>query len=157
VRFAAPFHPTLDRDLVIDIAALAAPVQASFETQLGKLFQALFAGNSQETLTFQISLAYDYAVNVGLDPITLPVYLLPPAAVDVQGGTAAPLTLSQLITDLAQAARLWFDTNTPQPTEGTLWFVLTVFASLTAQPMPLLRLRRLRLKIEDIVPPLTTG
>jgi len=67
-----------------------------------------------------------------------------------------PVELQKMIADWEQAIELWFTTHLPDGLEGTLWFDLTIMSNLTAQPMPLLRLRKRYLPIGDLEPPLPT-
>lgn len=55
------------------------------------------------------------------------------------------------------ALETWFTQNRPSGAGGALRFDLALLSNLTARPMPLVRLRGLRLALVDAVPPLATS
>jgi hypothetical protein len=63
-------------------------------------------------------------------------------------------TLARMVANWTAALSSWFQDTTPSATDGTLRFDLAILSNLTKDPMPLLRLRGLRLALTDIVPPL---
>jgi LysM repeat protein len=159
VQFANPLHPTIDRDDAICIADItpsapgSGPATRSLQAHLDALFGALLHDDREPTLTFQVSVGYDYPLNPGLTAIPLPVMMQAPLGVTVRGTGAG--TLAQMIADWTGAIALFFTTHEPLG-GGTLWLDLSIMSNLTVQPMPLLRLRRLYLPLEYIEPPLAT-
>ena len=62
-------------------------------------------------------------------------------------------SLAQMINTWQQALQNW-GAAPPNIENGVLWFDLTLMSELTSRPMPLLRLRLLRLPLFTISPPL---
>src|SRR5215472_19100908 len=100
--------------------------------------------------------SYEYSINSSVPPVPLPVFMQAPLEVTLPEKGKDPVELEKMIADWEQAIELWFTTHLPDGLEGTLWFDLTIMSNLTAQPMPLLRLRKLYLPIGDLEPPLPT-
>jgi LysM repeat protein len=151
VKFANPFHPTIDSDVKLSIPCIGSPtpVTRSLQQQLETLFNALLKNNSEPTLTFQVEVNYLYSLSPGLiDPISVPVLMQPP--LQVQIAVAGSDTLEQMIVAWANAINLWFSTYTPKKEGGTYLFDIVAMSNLTSEPMPLLRLRNVILPIEYI-------
>ena len=158
VRFADPLLPSVDSAAAIDIALVGpgGPVRP-LTTQFRSLFMALFAGvpAGVDRVTVQLEARYSYRVNPALEPVELPVFLQPPTDVILTGDRPG-LRLDQMIVNWSEALVGWFTLAPPSGADGTLHFDLSILTNLTAQPMPLLRLRNLRLSIGDVIPPLPT-
>lgn len=166
IRFASVLHPTLDHGEPIDVARVGGeggPVRRSLSGHLGALLNGLFAPDPQSAQTLQLEVRYEFALNAGMPPVSLPVLLLPPATFDPEqlavppGGCPGGVTPDgALPCNLAAAVEQWFRANTPSAVDGVLRLDLTVMSRLTEQPMPLLRLRTLVLRLGDVNPPLPT-
>ena len=158
VRFADPLLPTIDSMTEVSMAQVGSggPVR-SLDGHLTALFGVLFADMPADvaTVTIQVEAVYSYRVNQALDPVELPIFLQAPLTVVVNGDQPGT-RLAQMVTNWTRAISSWFTGNTPNPADGTLRFDLAILSDLTEQPMPLLRLRNLRLAIADVVPPLDT-
>jgi len=164
VSFGNPFHPTISTPQPVNIATLdsqgGAPVQRSLDAQLTALFTALFEGGFEGLTTIQFDVGYSFAFTSGLDglAVTIPVAVLPPMKVTVPGskagGTQTPPPIADLIATLSAAIRDWSQAYAPSGQNGVLSFNLTIMSNLTMDPMPLLNLMKLELKVDDIVPPL---
>jgi LysM repeat protein len=155
VRFANPCLPTIDTGQEIDIAKIYSsnnqPIKRSLDQQLTALFTALLKDNTQKSATFQVECRYDYSINPELEPVSLSVLMQPPLSVNVKSNEGkADETLTGMISHWTEGITLWFRTHTPKKDEGVLWFDLTIMSNLTDHPMPLLRLRKLKLKLKDM-------
>jgi LysM repeat protein len=155
MQFANPHQPTIDTSHEIDIATLGSPhdqpVKRALDQHLTALFDALLKDNTQESLTFQVECSYDYPVNPDLAPVSLPVLMQAPLSVDVtKTEDRSNKTLAEMISDWTQSIQRWFDKHKPKQESGVLWFDLITMSNLTQQPMPLLRLRKLKLEMSYI-------
>jgi hypothetical protein len=157
VQFANALHPLIDSATPIPIADIAAgPSRRSLLQNLQALFQALFADTETPTVVIQVEVSYEYAINAQIQSVMLPVLMQAPREVTLHAAQGASIGLQQMIMDWQQAIELWFATSLPDGFQGVLWFDISIMSNLTEMPMPLLRLRRLYLPIEVIVPPLPT-
>ena len=107
-------------------------------------------------MTIQLTTEYEYAVNGKLAKVRLPVTLVPPTKVDPNTTEAAtddaPKPLAELIASVGAAVEDWLTHYAPSPDSGEVLFDLRFMSNLTAQPMPLLRLRGLYLDVADVTP-----
>jgi hypothetical protein len=159
VRFAHPALPTLTVATPFDIASIGSPdgpVTRSLRDQLAALFSALLARNTQPSLTLQAEVTYAYAINPELSPLVLPVFFLPPTAIDVQPGATGPGSLAELLDSWAAVVAGWFAEDRPVG-HGTLGVDLVALSHLTQWPMPVLRLPCLRLPVDYVYPPLASA
>lgn len=158
VRFAAPLRPVLRSSQPVDVATLGSPdgtpQRRPLTDHLTALFAALFKSFAGGEVTIQTQVSYAYAVNPALSPLSLPVLMLPPLSVSVDGGTEP--TLASLTADLSGAITQWFDAHQPVAAAGTLTFELTIMSNLTKTPMPLVDLDDVFLAIAYVEPPLKT-
>ena len=158
VRFAEPLLPTIDAQAPINIATLGTDgPQRSLQAQLNALFTSLFATLPADVsqASIQVETLYAYRLHPDLDMVELPLFFQPPLTVPVHAGASGvPATM---INNWVGAITTWFASAKPKGTEGVLHFDLAIMSTLTAQPMPLLRLRNLSLALTDIVPPLATS
>jgi LysM repeat protein len=155
VEFSNPYHPTTDCVTPVDISVINAPSgqhnYVSLTTQLTNLFDALLEENSQDTLSFLMSCQYNYQLNSGIEEVILPVMMQPMQSIQVKpDSVTGNKKLAEMIGDWADSIELWYNTVTPDTTNAVLWFDLTIFSSLTQQPLPLVRLRSLNLGIQYI-------
>ncbi len=162
VQFKNPLLPTLDVDQVIPIANLnhTKPHVRSLREQLQTLFDTLLKDNVEDSLLIQVESTYEYDVTSHLSAIPLPVFMQAPLMVNVKDSATAgsgSVTLAETLDSWAGAIELWFKNHAPRPVgePGDLYFDLSLMSNLTTQPMPLLRLRRLRLELSSVQPPLT--
>jgi hypothetical protein len=156
VRFADPLLPTVDSSTPVDIARVGpGGPSRPLRTHLGALFDALLAGlpTTVDRMTIQLEAVYSYRINPALDPVELPIFLQPPLEA-ILSGSHPGITLSQMLTNWADALTWWFGSPPPSSQDGLFHFDLLIMTNLTAAPKPLLRLRELRLSLSDIVPPL---
>jgi hypothetical protein len=152
-RFAGPMLPTLDWSVPVDLGRLGrATGPRPLEQQFKTLFNELFSDDSGP-LTIEASLDYGYRLVADLDPIDLPVFFQPPTTVPVADrGLGSPL--DKMADAWAAAIRSWFEAAPPSGADGTLHCDLAILSNLTADPMPLFRLRNLYLHLTDVTPPL---
>ena len=157
VRFSNPCPPTIDQDLEVDIAKLPPSGIQSLKTHLEALFNALLcdAPSDLDTLTLQVECTYGIPINQQLDPASLPVMMQPPIDIDVTrqtggGDSTADTTLDVMIEQWADAVAAWLEAWNPDRDGAALWFDLTIMSNMTSRPMPLLRLRRLRLDMANV-------
>ena len=155
VTFPGPLYPTVTADKAVDISRLGGdgPVQRSLNGHLSEFFGELLANNTQPSLTCQVEIVYRYSLNTQLDDVQLPVLFQPPLTINVSSRATGHGSLAGMIGTWAAAISSWFDTHVPLGS-GRLGFDLAVMSDLTATPMPLLRMPRLFLPIEHVVPPL---
>ncbi|HEY6333162.1 MAG TPA: hypothetical protein VI756_27815 [Blastocatellia bacterium] len=156
VQFANPLFPVLDTDRTIQIAKVGStePVQRPLADQLTNLFNDLLKENVEQHLTFQVTCMYSYPINPDLDAIALPVFMQSPTLIQVKGGSGEG-SLAAMISNWTDAIKLWGRTYEPVQKDGSLWFDLITMSNLTQQPMPLLRLRNLKLETQYITGGLT--
>jgi LysM repeat protein len=152
VGFPNNYHPTLSNSTVIDMSLLGATGGQhnvlTLSGQLGNLFSALLAKNTQPVLFFQMNCGYEFSLNAGLDPVAQPVFMQPLTGVEVMsGGVGADLTLEQMVANWTGAIKLWYANYFPSTASAGFTFDLTVFSNLTEQPLPLLRLTNLSLDL----------
>lgn len=152
----APLHPTIDRDTPVNIATIDAtsainPVSRPLDCQLGLLYEALMEHAGTDSVTMGLTVHYEYSLGASLPKVRLPVFMQAPMAVAItEVGTGLPL--ANLVAQESQLILDWFAQYLPSTTSGTLLFDLTVMSNLTAQPMPILHLRRLYLDLVNIEP-----
>lgn len=158
VRFPDPFLPTIDLMKIIDISRINSNKNStrSLKDHLRVFFAALLKNNVESEIIFQGVATYNYSINENLDAMTIPILMQAPLSVNVNEEEKGMKTLSQMITDWNDSISLWFTTHTPSGTGGILSFDVTIMSTLTEQPMPLLRLRRMILPVCFIQPPLST-
>ncbi len=149
IEFANAYHPTIDSQEVIEISALGTPGNQKLVRHLQDFWGALLENNTQPTLTVQVTCTYNHKINKALDPVKLPVFLQPPVSINVSTieNTGAG-SLGQMIEEhWAAAIKKWYNKHKPKGEEGSIGFDLVVMSNLTRHPMPLLRLRNLRLLV----------
>lgn len=159
VRFATPLRPVIRSSKQMNIAALGSSDgkshPRSLTDQLSALFSVLFKSFPGGDVTIQMNISYRYALNSDLPPLNLPVLMLPPLSISVEG-TSQP-SLASLISELSGAITEWFNVNQPVATSGALTIELTIMSNLTQNPMPLVDLDGLILPISYVDPPLKTN
>lgn len=158
VELPSPLHPTIDSDAPVDLATLYAegpnkPVARSLSCQLSLLYEALFTNAGTDSVTMALTVYYEYSISANLPKVRLPVFLQAPTRVALGDGGVG-ISLADLVALEVQGCQAWFGRNTPVTTGGTLLFDLAVMSNLTAQPMPILRLRSLFLALANVTPPL---
>jgi hypothetical protein len=154
VSFESPLLPTLFNDDQINLATIFStgknePVQRTLECQLTLFYEALFANAGTNDVTLQLSLYYEYSINPAIEKVRLPVYLMPPTKMAIRSGGSGE-SLTEIIMNQVKGWETWFNTHSPETKGGRLIFDLTVMSDLTAQPMPILRLRGLYLAVTDL-------
>ncbi len=156
ISFESPLHPTLFHADPINIALVAAvdkdhPVRRSFACQLSVLYETLFRNAGTSDVTMQLGLYYAYSINRDLEPVRLPVFLMPPTRASlVTDGAAAGETLDQIVEKQATTWQIWYDEHAPNLDGGQIQLELTVMSDLTARPMPILRMTSLYLPVDDV-------
>jgi hypothetical protein len=154
VTFENPLHPTLVIGDAINLATIFAtdpnqPVTRTLQCHLSLLYEALFSNAGTNSVTMQMSLYYEYSINDGIDPIRLPVFLMPPTSTAILNGGGTD-TLADVIVRQVAGWDTWFTTYTPEKAGGTLRFDLTAMSNLTRQPMPILRLTGLYVPLDAL-------
>lgn len=151
VRFTNPVYPSSDSSVVIDVAAVPSgtPVVRSLQGHLQALFDELLAQVVEPDIVVQVEISYAYTTDPARMTITLPVLMQAPlgVALDAQGAELAAMTEGW-----AQAVQTWLHTYAPSSQGARLCLDLTLMSNLTAQAMPLLRLRRLELAVRWLSP-----
>jgi LysM repeat protein len=153
VRFANPLYPTNDAAAEVDVSKVPTgkPEMRPLQAHLDALFAALLPHDTQPQIAVQVEATYAYTLNDAFEPIVLPVLMQAPLRGKVTGtGAGAP---DGMTSAWADAIGAWFSAYLPAG-GGTLWLDLTLMSTLTDEPMPLLRLRRLKLPIGQVAPPL---
>lgn len=154
VSFTNPLLPTIDQVGAYNIfqggdAKLLAEILSLFFTELFKKCVG-------ETQIIQLECQYAYSLVDELDPISLPVLLLPPKSVNpktdfiVSAGGCA-LVDGPFVCDLSRSILNWLSENEPSKSKGELHFNLTIMSDQTEQLMPLIRLRNLFLEMKDLI------
>lgn len=154
VSFESPLHPTLVNTDPINLATIYAadvdsPERRSLECQLSFLYDVLFKNAGTKTVTLQLGAYYNYSVNAAIDPVRLPVFLMPPTAARIaEDGKGTPV--ADLIAQQVESWKLWFTENEPSTLGGRMNFELTVMSDLTTQPMPVLKLAEIYVELTDL-------
>lgn len=158
VSFGNPLHPTLRSDRPVNIAGVGepggVPVTRPLDAHLQALFSALFDGNVSGDSTIQFTVNWDYQLSTELTAMSvpLPVAVMPPRSVNVDGKGVSPLSLQTLVENLSVMINHWVQTCNPSTLEARLEFEMTVMSNLTVNPMPLLNLSNLYLPVKYIGP-----
>lgn len=154
VSFESPLHPTIVNTAPINLATIYAvdaskPERRSLECQLSVLYDVLFKNAGTKTVTLQLGAYYNYSINAAIEPVRLPVFLMPPTRAKIgEGGTGTPIT--DLIAQQVQTWKSWFTENEPSTLDGRMTFELIVMSDLTAQPMPILKLTGIYVDLTDL-------
>lgn len=154
---------------IIDVDKPVQPQTKTLVDHLSSLFMALFASTGQDTSagerTVRVACGYEYDVRGGIDTdgsnpimVSLPVMVVPPFSFDLAtdasancGGSPPP----SFVCEVAQSINTWFtDYANPATQGGRFVFDISIFASLTATNLPVLRLRDVYLEYQYIELPL---
>ncbi|SNR54837.1 hypothetical protein [Puniceibacterium sediminis] len=154
IAFESPLHPTLMNDTPVNIATIYStgpdvPVKRPFADQLAALYTALFRNAGTADVTLQLTLYYAYSINTGLEPVRLPVFLMPPTTLTLPAGGIFDTTTAP-IPQQAAAWADWWATNLPSEEGGQIQLSLTVMSDLTEKPMPVLKLTGGYIDIKDV-------
>ena len=157
ISFIAPLLPSKQVDTPINLALIDAvspdvPVTRSLTSQLTVFFCALFANAGTDQVTLEMTTYYEYSFTPDLPKVSLPLSLMPPMLITLPGGTGSGETLDSMIAQQVAGINAWFKANTPDETNGTLYFNLTIMSTLTENPMPLLKLTAAYVNLEDLDP-----
>ncbi|UCZ75913.1 hypothetical protein LHK94_02535 [Dickeya zeae] len=158
VSFGNPLHPTLRADRPVNIATLdspdGSPITRTLEQHLSALFNALFDSNVSGDSTIQINSTWIYRLTTELSgmSVPLPVAIMPPLPVNIDGKGVSPLPLNEMVSTLSTTITDWQQTYKPSTLQATLTFDITIMSDLTVNPMPLLNLSALYLPVQYITP-----
>ncbi len=149
VEFANPYPPTIDVREVVEISEIGTAGNRTLSDHLKALWKALLENNTQPTLTVHITCTYTHKINAQLPPVKLPVFLQPPVTINVPTLENASTTALDMVIEQqwVEAIKKWYGKNQPKGEEDSIGFDLVVMSNLTQRPMPLLRLRNLRLLV----------
>lgn len=160
VSFGNPMHPTLRSRQKVNIATLGSgdgqPVKRSLDAHLTALFTALFEEGFTGDSTLQVNMNYHYQLADALNAMSvpIPIAVMPPLNVSVDGSNVALPSLTATVTMLSEAIATWAQTYLPSSRQARLIFDVTIMSNLTRNPMPLLDLANLELPVVYIDPPL---
>ncbi len=163
VSFGNPLHPTIRSQQALNIATLGTggsqPVTRSLDAHLTALFSALFTQSISADSTLQIDATYFYTLGDALTgmPVPLPVLVMPPMTINVDGSDPSVTSLSQMVAQLSKAITDWAQAYLPSARDAQLVFDVTIMANLTENPMPLLDLSGFELPVTYISPPLASN
>jgi LysM repeat protein len=150
LSFSNPYLPTITSLQEIEIADLPAnnkiPATRTLFDQLKTLMDTLLKENTEPSLSFQVTGSYDYAININLFPVNLPVFMQTMVSIELD------TKLDPMLQSWTDNINQWFSNNNPNRVEGALRFDLVIFSNLTQQPYPLVRLPGLVLSLEYILP-----
>ena len=161
VHFTNPLLPTLQFNEPINLATIYAksksePVTRSLTCQLTVFYKALFQNTVTDNVSIEMTVHYEYAISSQVQKIQLPVELMPPTLTDLTGSASGsdpqPLPLDKVIADQVKGIDTWFKTHKPKETDGSLVFNVTIMSTLTAKPMPLLKLTNLYVDLDNLEP-----
>ena len=159
ITFNSVCQPTISSDQPIDIAKIAIPQSVNpndpppkrpLADQLTALFTNLTEAALYNEMIVQVVVYDSYPITQTALPITLPVLMQPPLNVTIRDPLAGVTPLPAMIADLAAAIKGWFASKQPSMVGNSLRFELTIMASLTQQPMPLLQLTNLDLSLSYV-------
>ncbi|MEN0006936.1 MAG: hypothetical protein AAF798_22480, partial [Bacteroidota bacterium] len=153
VKFANPYLPLIDSEEEIDIAALPDLTPATDKQSLtyffNNFFNNLLRDNSQSALTFQVNGRYQYELSEQLEPIFLPIFVHPPrtiTGIDTTSGSRTNKMPADFIASLVDAITAWMTAqDPPQQLGSAIGLDVIVMTNLTPKPVPLLRLRGVKL------------
>lgn len=160
VSFGNPLHPTLRSDRPVNIATLNSPdgnpIPRTLELHLTALFNALFDINVSGDSTIQINTTWIYSLSTELSAMSvpLPLAIMPPLSVNIDGKGTSTLTLHDMVATLSATITHWVQTYNPSTLQARLEFEVTIMSNLTVNPMPLLNLSDLYLPVQYIAPAL---
>ena len=182
VEATQPVTPFLDNSAVINVAQLPhqgacktcpqspaslcqriSTILSDLLTDPGQLLsRAGVAGNSSSNYRLKVGCSFAYPVNAaaGLPPADNPISPLVPIVLarsfDIDPSVGGQIdtfaaAFAAAISSWAAANQIVFG-NSPQPVGGQLIFDVTLFAQLSGNSRPLLRLRKLQLSLSDVDP-----
>jgi hypothetical protein len=164
IRFISVLTPLLDPDILINIADYTTgsdkqPLQLYLSNFLKELFVELAGQITTRQIKFGIN--YSYNIQEGIDglrteipiSITTPLVFEIPADWDTSACPVNPDDItpeSAIVCQLAALIEKWFAVNLPVTTDAQFNLDISLFASLSATQLPVLRLRNLYLNEKDI-------
>ncbi len=154
ISFTNPLLPTIDQVGVYNI--FQGGDAKSLAEILGLFFTALFEKCVGEIQTIQLECQYAYSLVAELDPICLPVLMIPPKSVNpktdcIVPAGGCPLVDGSFVCNLSRSILNWLSEKEPSKSKGELHFDLTIMSDQTEQLMPLIRLRHLFLEMKDLI------
>jgi hypothetical protein len=138
---------------ISSLAPAAAPMPLA--QWLSIFFTALFQEHADGPQRIQMESRYTYSLTSDLDPVSLPVLLLPPRLID----PATDFTLPSagcgeqgavFVCDLAASLLLWFFEDQRSQGQARFVFDLTIMSDLPGHPVPLLRLTDVFIALSDV-------
>jgi hypothetical protein len=161
--------PASGDTFIIDIDKPVPPQTKTLVDHLASLFMALFAVTGEDTSsgarTVRVGCSYEYDVRDGVGPdggdpimVSLLVMLVPPfsfdLATDASANCAGDPQQTSFVCQMARNINTWFSYANPATGGGRFVFDISVFASLTATNLPVLRLREVYLEYQYVDLPL---
>lgn len=168
VRFSNVVTPLLDWGKPFNIATLHSDLKPPqrLSTWLQVMFQSFFAGipySAQAPVQRQImvSAAYQYCLNPPAKGsrapveeylyVSVPVMMSPPFDFVIPDDWSVTCDQVQsFVCRLAEFVRVWAVTNRPSVAEGQFVFDVAMFSSLSDSKLPVYRVRRLYLSVDNI-------
>ena len=160
VTFANPMQPLIDIDTRLDLSRVGSTkVQTRPLAQhLANMFDSLFQFESPRVGTRGVRLecSFEYPLGPDLADVSLPVLLLEHVDLSMATDTMVPVEGSgstdseSLVCSIARSLDDWFDRNRPVTVGGRFRFALTVFSTLTRQPLA--RLNNLEISLDHLGP-----
>ena len=164
IRFISVLTPLLDPDILINIADYTTgggkqPLQLYLSNFLKELFVELTGQITTRQIKFGIN--YSYNIQEGIDGLRteIPISITTPLEFEIPADwntSACPVNPdditpeSAIVCQLAALIDKWFAVNQPVTTDAKFNMDISLFASLSATQLPVLRLRNLYLNEKDI-------
>ncbi len=125
---------------------------------LGDFFATLFSVVSAGTQKIKLGVSYAYTLtpDAGTPWITLPIYITPPVDFQIPGDYTVTPGCSDGPSGVSFVCRLayylakWMNDQDPVKNNARLLFDLSIYSSLDASQMPLVRIRDLYLRVDNI-------
>ncbi|MGN6396191.1 MAG: LysM peptidoglycan-binding domain-containing protein [Mucilaginibacter sp.] len=164
IRFVSVLTPLLDPDIIINIADYTTGEgKQPLQLYLSNFLQQLFIELAGQTTTRQIKFGINYSYNIqeGIDGLRteIPVSITTPLTFDIPADWDTSLCPvdpdkitpdSTIVCQLTALIEKWFSVNNPVTTNAQFNLDISLFASLSATQLPVLRLRNLYLNEKDI-------
>jgi hypothetical protein len=164
IRFVSVLTPLLDPDIIINIADYTTGTgKQPLKLYLSNFLEQLFIELAGQVTSRQIKFGISYSYNIlevidGLRTeipisITTPLTFMIPLDWDTGSCPVNPDDItpeSAVVCQLAALIEKWFSVNKPVTTDARFNLDISLFASLSATQLPVLRLRNLYLSEKDI-------
>ena len=162
IQFRNKLTPLLDTMKEIEVATIPSglPQQRTMEAHLTELFKTFFKGSPSQEQLVKLEARYDYSLGeeVQMPNIELPMHMIPPTEFQIPNDwqnlrevtTTAGVSAEAFIATLAERLKTWFAAQDPSTVDARFLFDLSTFSSLSNNTQPLVRVRNLVLRVDEV-------